>query len=296
MYTKRRLLKNIDIPTPEPFNWYTGILNNAQAGHNDKCGWLISPGASPSNLDSSSPVHAAGWAKEAHLWLDQNKHTSGIDNFATWHTEITKLFHKRYPDLSLENVPSIRKPWLDAAIIDVKHTRSGVEINYISTGLIAISIHRGVNERWILPPSLTWHRQHFAEYSNVLAKYGVEHPNGKKALTSWHTYCRKSINQPGGFSGWSLGDPIHKGWATGRIHVSETPFSVVLYNIGAMSLVDIFRCYSTHKELFDYIRNHKKMDTLLEKIQNISSTDMFCQKYPREMTHLPVSMLSIHGN
>lgn len=297
----RKLLKGIAPPAaPAPLAWYNGAQNNAIAGNAPDWGWLLSPGYVPPSIATDSPIQANAWVKFAHEWLNRRALSDGanlqvIDQFPQWHEAITRAFHEQHPELNGENTPAMRRPWLDAAVIDIVRTRNGVEVRYASTGLIAIGIHSGIQDQWVMPPSLGWHRQHFAKFRNDIAKYGHDSGAGKKAMTDWHTYCRKNINQPGGFNAWSLGDPFMRGWVSGRIHISEMPFSVVLYNLGALGLVDIFQCYSTHKDVFDYIRTHKRMDLLLEKVRSAQAADPLCKKFPRSMVELPVGMLAVHG-
>lgn len=298
--TPRRLLRGLPgPPVYSPLAWYKGQQKQAVVGNGDNWGWLISQGNTPHYLDAQSPLQAQPWLDASHQWLQEKTLQSGmkgLDLHPQWHEHITSMFHKAHPDLASADTPAMRRPWIDAALIDVHRTRGGVEIRYSTTGLIAIGVHSGVNDRWILPPSLSWHRQHFEAYREHLQKSGFNQGVGKKALEQWHAYCRKSINQPGGFNAWSLGDPFMRGWSSGRIHVSETPFSVVLYNIGALSLVDIFDAYPSHKDVFDYIRTHKRMDVLLDKVKTSQHNDPLGKKYPRAMPELPVGILAVHGD
>lgn len=297
----RKLLKGIATPpAPTPLSWYNGVQQDAKAGNASHCGWLLSAGYVPPTIDASSPIQANTWVQFAHEWLQRktmgdSSTRSIMDQFPLWHEAVTEAFHARYPNLTDETITPMKRPWMDAAIVDIVRTRNGVEVRYASTGLIAIGIHCGIQDQWVMPPSLGWHRQHFAQFRNDIAKHGHDHGPGKKAMADWHTYCRKNINQPGGFSAWSLGDPFMRGWVSGRIHISEMPFSVVLYNLGALGLVDVFQCYSTHKDVFDYIRTHKRMDLLLEKVRLAQSADPLCKKFPRSMVELPIGMLAVHG-
>ena len=296
---RRRLLKGLPgPPVHTPLSWYTAQQDNALSGNSTSCGWLLSEGHIPPYIDKNSAIQSYPWVKESHKWLQEHCQGAqqGLDIHHQWHQYITEKFKKSHPELAADDTPAMRRPWVDAAIIDVQRTRGGVEIKYSATGLIAIGIHSGVNDRWIMPASLNWHRQHFESHMHDIAKHGFENEAGRKALTAWHTYCRQSINQQGGFQAWSIGDPFMKGWTSGRIHVSETPFSVVLYNIGALSLVDIFNIYPSHKDVFDYIRTHKRMDVLLDKIKGAQEQDPLGKKYPRAMSKLPVGILAVHGN
>ncbi len=300
---RRRLLKGLPgPPVHTPLAWYKAQQQHAAVGNADNWGWMISQGNTPHYLDATSPLQAQKWIAASHQWLQERSGINsinsmkGLDLHPLWHEYITKQFHAAHPELALPDTPAMRRPWLDAALVDVQRTRSGVEIRYSTTGLVAIGIHSGVNDRWILPPSLSWHRQHFDSYKEHFEKHGFDQGSGRKALEKWHAYCRKSINQPGGFQAWSLGDPFMQGWTSGRIHVSETPFSVVLYNIGALSLVDTFNAYPSHKDVFDYIRTHKRMDVLLEKIKAAQQEDPTGKKYPRSMPELPIAILAVHGD
>lgn len=296
----RRLLRGLPgPPVYSPLAWYKAQQQHAMVGHSDQLGWILSQGNTPHYLANDSPLQAHPWIAQSHKWLQERSSRPGakaLDLHPLWHEDITSQFHQAHPDLAAPNTPAMRRPWIDAGLIDIQRTRGGVEIRYSTTGLIAIGIHSGVNDRWIMPSSLSWHRQHFEAYREHLQKSGFNHGSGKKALEQWHAYCRKSINQPGGFNAWSLGDPFMQGWISGRIHVSETPFSVVLYNLGALSLVDIFDAYPSHKDVFDYIRTHKRMDVLLEKIKSAQIEDPLGKKYPRSMPELPVGILAVHGD
>lgn len=296
---RRRLLKGLPgPPVHTPLSWYKAQQQQAAAGNAENWGWLISQGNTPHYLDASSPLHAKPWIDASSQWLQERAGSSlkGLDLHPQWHAFITEQFKKAHPDLAAPNTPAMRRPWLDAGLVDIQRTRGGVEIRYSTTGLVAIGVHSGVNDRWILPPSLSWHRQHFDSYKEHFEKHGFDHGTGRKALEKWHAYCRKSINQPGGFQAWSLGDPFMQGWTSGRIHVSETPFSVVLYNVGALSLVDTFGAYPSHKDVFDYIRTHKRMDVLLEKVRSAQAEDPTGKKYPRSMPELPIAILAVHGD
>ena len=285
-------------PVHRPLSWYTAQQGSAKTGFHNDWGWLISEGQVPSYLERDSPLRGEKWVEAAHHWLQQHKdgQHQGLDIHHPLHVYLTDAFFRAHPELASPETPSMRRPWLDAGLVHVQRTRSGVEIRYSTTGLIAIGIHSGVNDKWIMPPSLTWHRQHFDEYKAPIAKHGFEHASGKKNVMAWHTYCRQSLNQPGGFSGWSLGDDFMRGWTSGRVHVSETPFSVVLYNLGALSLVDLFHIYPSHKDVFDYIRTHKRMDVLLEKIREKEEQDPLGKEYPRPMPSQPITILSVHGD
>lgn len=294
----RRRLRGL--PSPQslaPLAWYTAERGHARSGFGKDWGWLISAGQTSPYLAKDDPAQPERWVELAHQWMLDHQHeaNAGIPLLKEWHAFVTDAFSKAHPGVIAKN-PSAG-PWLDAAIVEVKRLSSGMRIEFRTTGMTAIGLHWGANEKWVLSPSMTWHRQHFDAYKTQLHHLTFESAKGKKLLQQWHDDCRLNLNVHGrrdGLSAWIVGNPLED-WVHGQMHVSETPVSVVFYNLGALALVDLYGEYPSHKDIFDYIRTHKRMDVLLEKMQAYEDQDPTGKKYARPMPRLPVAILSAHG-
>lgn len=301
MHNKPRLKGLPSEPVQTPIQWCSAMPDNdnklTRVGHHENWGWILSPGLVPHTLEDSSPVHAKEWILRSHEWLEANKKgpQQGLDILPAWQHYIQDAFFAKYPEFNKPGIPAMRRPWIDAGVIQIKRTRSGIEVRYCCTSMIAIGIHSGINDIWLIPQAFEWHRQHFAKHKPAIQKQGIFDGDGKKEVLGWHTYCRQSINQQGGFSGWVLGDPLLRGWTSGRLHVSDTPFTVSVCNLGVLAASDIYQLYPTHKEIFDYLRTHKRMDVFVDRLREREKEDLNAIKYPRAMPQYPLAILTASG-
>jgi hypothetical protein len=294
----RPRLKGLPEQTKQaPLQWYGAAPDQSKFGFFDNWGWILSPGPQPPGLDEKASAHPDIWMSLAHEWLEKNKtgQHQGLDILPAWSRYMDDVFRAKHPELAKPDTPAQRRPWIDAGFIQLNRTKGGVEVRYCTTGLVAIGIHSGITDKWLLPSSIEWQRQHFAKYKANLKLNGWNTPEGKKECIAWHSYCRKTINQPSGFTGWVLGDPPLKGWSSGRIHVSDTPFSVSICNVNVLNAADTFHLYPSHKEIFDYLRTHKKMDVFIDRIRHLEVNDPTGSTYPRSQMHLPLATLTAHG-
>lgn len=284
------------------FEWH--VASDPQpsitAGHSAAWGWILSPGPTLPNITSADP---APWIARAHemltLQAKQDKSLDGTTSMTNVLTDLWRNLHDeflaKYPELGHRDAPNDKRPWIDAALVGLRRTRAGLELRYATTGMMLFGLHSGISDRWIKSPALNWRNAQKDVLQAAMGKSGLGSAAGNTAVSTWVANCRSQVNQQGGPSAWLLGQQMGRGWTSGAMHVSETPFSAAVVNIGGMQLVDTFSVYDSDKALFDYIRGHKRMDLLVNKLRGAEDKDPKAKSHPRERAASPIAVLSVQG-
>lgn len=285
------------------FEWHTAAdpQPHISAGHSASWGWILSPGPTQANATTDDPTP---WITRGHEILTQqaklDKSLDGTTSMTNMLTLLWRTLHDefiaKYPELGKNDAPNNKRPWIDAALVGLRRTRAGLELRYATTGWMLFGLHSGISDRWIKSPALNWREEKRKQLAETMVKSGFGTPAGNKAAKEWLDSCRADVNTQGGPSAWLLGQQMGRGWTSGSMHVSETPFSAAVVNIGGMQLVDTFSVYDSDKALFDYIRGHKRMDLLVNKLRAAEDKDPKGKLHPRDKMHGPIAVLSVQGD
>lgn len=285
------------------FEWHSAAEPSPQisAGYSASWGWIISPGPIRDKAASADP---APWVARAHEFLSQRaKQDKSLDGTTSMTNVLTELWCKlhddflaKYPELNSREASNDKRPWLDAALIGLRRTRAGLELRYATTGLMLFGLHSGISDRWIKSPALDWLTKQNQVLKESMGKSGLGSSAGNAAVAAWMENARTQVNQQGGPSAWLLGQQMGRGWTSGALHVSETPFSAAVVNVGGIQLVDTFSVYDSEKSLFDYIRGHKRMDLLVNKLRDAEGKDPKAKNCPRDKATSPIAVLSVQGD
>jgi hypothetical protein len=270
------------------------------AGHSAAWGWILSPGPTPHEPGLANPMP---WISRAHDFLtEQARRPSsqdGADKMMDVLPQLWRLIDDAVaveaPDLKMSSMVNAGRPWIDASLVGLRRTRSGLEMRYAISGSMRLGLHSGITTRWIDSTGSKWNADALALLRKAMDSSGFAGVSGKAGYAHWLSSCREQVNQQGGPSGWLPGQAMGRGWVTGSLHISETPFSATLFNSGAAQLVDTFNAYETDLALFDYIRSHKRMDILVSKLREAEKKDPQGKSHPRPLIAAPVGILSVQG-
>lgn len=284
------------------FEWHVASdpAPGVTAGHSAAWGWILSPGPTPSKPGLADPLP---WIARAHDFLvDKARRDRSQDGSASMMDILPELWRmmndaicQDAPDLMSKSMLDSQRPWIDAALVGLRRTRAGLELRYATAGSMTLGLHSGITDRWVPATGAGWSERELAKLRKAMGAGGFAGAAGVAAHQQWLSTCREQANQQGGPSAWLLGQQMGRGWVTGSIHISETPFAAALFNSGASRLVDSFQVYSTEKALFDYIRSHKRMDILVNKLRDAEQQDPKGKSHPRPMLETPIGILSVQG-
>jgi hypothetical protein len=284
------------------FEWHVASdpAPGVTAGHSAAWGWILSPGPTPLKPGLADP---APWIARAHDFLTEkarrDRSQDGTSSMMDVLPELWRGMHDAVsqvaPDLCEKTMLDAQRPWIDAALVGLRRTRAGLELRYATAGSMTLGLHSGITDRWVPAVGAEWSRRELALLCKSMGTSGFAGVAGSAACEHWLSTCRERANQQGGPSAWLLGQQMGRGWVTGSIHISETPFAAALFNSGASRLVDSFHVYGSDKALFDYIRSHKRMDILVNKLRDAERQDPKGKLHPRPMLETPIGILSVQG-
>lgn len=294
-------------PTPQGFEWNTAASTSPTvvSGHARGWGWMMSAGLVPDEVPPESPVHAQKWIEKAHAWLTAKaKVDLNHDGSLASVTVLPKLFEylneefaKEHPELVGDRISNAKRPWIDFAFVTLCRSRSGVQIRFFTTSLITFAVHNGTHDSWTVPTGTLWRNALWQPYAEKIARTGIVTASGKSHRSSWSAICRKMVNKTDGPGAWILGmSNPQRSMTAGSVHLSEPPFSMAFFNQGTLMCANEYGIFKDNKEMFDFIRSHRKIDGIFDKAKTIEKNDPEARKIPREKLKMPMGILYVHGD
>ena len=71
---------------------------------------------------------------------------------------------------------------------------------------------------------------------------------------------------------------------------------MAFFNTGALMCANEYGIFKDNKDMFDFVRSHRKIDGIFEKARALEKTDGEARNYPRERLKMPMGILYVHGD